>query len=206
MPEKIDLKKEWQHLYKPSAKQPQIVDVPGMAFLMLDGKGNPNTSPSYQAAVEALYGVSYALKFTSKKRLARDYVVMPLEGLWWGTPRDQHAFTEQDKGKFMWTMMILQPDHISEEMVAEAVEDVRRKKGLENLDQLRFTRFKEGTSVQILHIGAYDDEGPTVHRMHQFAYDQGYRLRGKHHEIYLSDPRRTALEKLKTILRHPIEP
>jgi len=205
MPTKIDLKKELNHLYQPTAKAPVIVNVPEMAFLMLDGAGNPNKSPAYQAAVEALYGVSYALKFMSKKRLDRDYVVMPLEGLWWGTPLGQHSFSEGDKDKFIWTMMITQPDFISPAMVAEAIEDVGRKKGLENLDALRYTRFAEGKSVHILYRGAYDDEGPTIDRMHQYAYDQGYQLRGKHHEIYLNDPRRTAPEKLKTVLRHPLE-
>ena len=205
MPTKIDLKKNLNQLYLPSVKTPVIVEVPEMAFLMLDGRGNPNTSPDYQAAVEALYAVSYALKFMSKKRLDRDYVVMPLEGLWWGTPLGQHSFSEGDKDQFIWTMMIMQPDFISAEMVAEAIEAVARKKGLENLDALRFECFAEGTSVQILYRGPYDDEGPVVASMHQFALEGGYRLSGKHHEIYLSDPRRTAPEKLKTVLRQPLE-
>lgn len=204
MSEKIDYKKTLKHLYQPSTKAPQIVDVPVMAFLMMDGEGNPNTNPAYQAAVEALYGVSYTLKFMSKKRLERDYVVMPLEGLWWGTPMGQHKFSEKDKEQFIWTMMIMQPDHITAAMVSEAVDEVRRKKGLGNLDSLRFETFEEGTAVQILHIGSYDTEGPTVARMHAFAFDRGYKLSGKHHEIYLSDPRRTPPEKLKTILRHPL--
>ncbi|MFW5714699.1 MAG: GyrI-like domain-containing protein [Brevefilum sp.] len=205
MPKKIDLKKELKHLYQPSAKEPVILDVPEMAFLMRDGAGNPNTNPDYQATVEALYSVSYTLKFLSKKRLGRDYVVMPLEGLWWGTPMGQHAFTEADKAKFKWTMMITQPEHITNAMMEEAIGEVRRKKDLENLDALRFTRFKEGTAVQILYFGPYNDEGPTVDRMHQYAFDRGYQLRGKHHEIYLNDPRRTAPEKLKTVLRHPVK-
>jgi len=204
MPEKLDLKKELKHLYKPSAREPLIVDVPDMHFLMMDGAGNPNTSPAYQQAVEALYGVAYTLKFTSKKKLGRDYVVMPLEGLWWGTPMGQHTFTEADKDQFIWTMMILQPDFITAEMVAEATAETARKKGLPNLDKLRFEAFEEGLSVQILYLGSYDDEGPTIANMHQFAFDQGYQLRGKHHEIYLSDPRRTAPDRLKTILRHPL--
>jgi len=123
-----------------------------MNFLMMDGSGNPNTSPDYQKVVEALYGVSYALKFMSKKELDRDYVVMPLEGLWWGTPMGQHVFTEADKDQFQWTMMILQPDFITMEMVEQALEDVERKKGLKNLGQLRFEAFAEGLSVQILYF------------------------------------------------------
>jgi hypothetical protein len=205
MATKIDLKVELQGLYRPSAKQAAIITVPEMNFLMMDGAGNPNTSLDYQQAVEALYGVAYALKFASKKALGRDYVVMPLEGLWWGTPMGQHLFSEEDKDKFEWTMMIMQPDFITSEMVNQAIAQVKAKKGLENLDQMRFTAFAEGLSVQILYFGAYDDEGPTIVDMHQFAFDKGYQLRGKHHEIYLSDPRRTSPEKLKTILRHPIE-
>ena len=205
MSEKLDLKKELKQLYKPSAKKPSIVDIPEMNFLMIDGAGNPNTSPDYQAAVEALYGVSYTLKFASKKELGKDYVVMPLEGLWWGTPMGKHEFTEEDKDKFIWTMMIVQPDFVTTELVEKAIEEVERKKGLQNLDKLRFETFAEGLSVQIMYFGPYNDEGPTIMNMHQFAFDQGYKLRGKHHEIYLSDPRRTAPEKLKTVLRHPIE-
>lgn len=204
MADKLDLKKEFKQLYQPSAEQPVILDVPEMAFLMLDGAGNPNTSPAYQSAVEALYGVSYTLKFMAKKQ-GRDYVVMPLEGLWWGTPLGQRSFTEADKAKFQWTMMIAQPEFITKAMVAEAVEETQRKKGLANLDELRFTRFEEGVCVQILYFGPYNDEGPTIERLHHFAYDQGYQLRGKHHEIYLNDPRRTNPTKLKTVLRHPVE-
>lgn len=204
MATKIDLKMELQGLYRPSAKQAAIITVPEMNFLMMDGAGNPNTSPDYQQAVEALYGVAYALKFASKKALGRDYVVMPLEGLWWGTPMGKHSFTEADKDQFQWTMMIMQPDFITAEMVDQAIVQVKAKKGLENLEKIRYEAFAEGLSVQILYFGAYDDEGPTIADMHQFAFDQGYQLRGKHHEIYLSDPRRTSPEKLKTILRHPI--
>jgi hypothetical protein len=204
MADKLDLKKDLKHLYQPSAKKPVILELPEMTFLMLDGAGNPNTSPAYQAAVEALYGVSYTLKFMAKKH-GRDYVVMPLEGLWWGTPQDQHSFTEADKEKFQWTMMISQPEVITEAMVAEAVEETRRKKGLANLDELRLETFQEGLCVQILYFGPYNDEGPTIRRMHRFAVDQGYQLRGKHHEIYLNDPRRTDPAKLKTVLRHPVE-
>lgn len=204
MVEKLDLKKHLKHLYQPPSKQPEIVNVLAMAFLMLDGAGNPNTSPVYQQAVEALYGVSYALKFMAKKVLGRDYVVMPLEGLWWGTRQGQHTFTEADKEKFQWRMMIYQPDFITGQMVADAKADVQRKKGFENLSQMRFETFHEGLAVQILHIGPYDGEGPTVEKLHQFAIERGFQLRGKHHEIYLGDPRRTNPGKLRTILRHPV--
>jgi len=205
MAEKLDLKRTLKHLYRPSAKKAKILEIPEMNFLMMDGSGNPNTNPDYQKTVEALYGVAYALKFASKKDLGRDYVVMPLEGLWWGTPMGQHVFTEEDKNKFQWTMMIMQPEFITEEMVRQAIEQVKAKKELENLDQMRFEAFEEGLAVHILYYGSYNDEGPTIADMHRFAFDQGYQLRGKHHEIYLSDPRRTSPEKLKTILRHPLE-
>ena len=205
MATKIDFKKELSQIYQPSRKKPVILEIPALNFLMMDGSGNPNTSSEYQQVVEALYGVAYALKFAAKKAWGRDFVVMPLEGLWWGTPMGKHVFTEEDKDKFQWTMMIMQPDFITAEMVEQAIEQVKAKKGLSNLDQLRFESFEEGLAVQILYIGSYDDEGPTITAMHQFALDQGYRLRGKHHEVYLSDPRRTSPTKLKTILRHPIE-
>lgn len=205
MTEKIDLKKQLKYLYNPSAKKAEIVDVPMMNFLMIDGQGNPNTSPDYQAAVEALYGTAYTLKFACKNQLGRDFTVMPLQGLWWGLPKHTGVFTEADKDLFQWTMMIMQPDFVADEMVTAAVEEVDRKKGLPALAKLRFEPFAEGLAVQILHIGPYDAEGPTIERLHSFAEAQGYRLRGKHHEIYLSDPRRAAPEKWRTILRHPVE-
>lgn len=204
MMEKIDLKKVLKHLYQPKATKPQIIEIPAMNFLMIDGAGNPNTSQDYQDVIGALYGVSYTLKFMCKKEQACDYVVMPLEGLWWGTPMGQHTFTESDKDQFQWTMMIMQPDFITAEMVDRAIEDVRRKKGLLQLERMRFEAFEEGWVVQIMHIGPYDEEGPTIERMHLFVFEEGYQLRGKHHEIYMGDPRRTNPAKLKTILRHPI--
>jgi hypothetical protein len=205
MMNKVDLKKDLKHLYQPKATHPEIIEIPAMNFLMIDGAGNPNTSHDYQQVVQALYGVSYTLKFICKKEQAWDYVVMPLEGLWWGTSMGQHTFTDADKDQFQWTMMIMQPDLITPEKVAHAIEELRRKKGLTQVDRIRFETFDEGWAVQIMHIGPYDEEGPTVESMHQFAFEQGYHLRGKHHEIYLGDPRRTDPTKLKTILRHPVE-
>ena len=205
MTEKLDLKKELKHLYRPSAKKAETVDVPMMSFLMIDGEGNPNTSPDYQAAVEALYGTAYTLKFACKKQLGRDFTVMPLQGLWWGISMHGGVLSEADKDQFEWTMMIMQPDFVTDEMVTAAVEEVERKKGLPALANLRFEPFAEGLAVQILHVGPYDAEGPTIERLHSYAESQGYRLSGKHHEIYLSDPRRAAPEKLKTIIRHPVE-
>ena len=200
---KIDFRKELKHLYRPSAKEFVVVDVPPMQFLMIDGHGDPNTAQEYQEAVEALYAVSYKLKFMSKKELGKDYVVPPLEGLWWA--EDMETFSaKRDKSAWDWTMMIMQPEWITQEMVEEAVKQVE-KKGLPALSKLRLETYHEGLSVQILHIGSYDEEGPTIARMHkEFIPENGYEEAGKHHEIYLSDPRKVALEKLKTVLRQPV--
>ncbi len=199
---KIDLKQELKHLYSPSRKEFSIVEVPPMNFLMIDGRGDPNTAPEYQEAVEALYGLAYHLKFTSKKQHDVDYAVMPLEGLWWA--EDMAEFSLGNKSNWQWTIMIVQPDHITAEMVDEARRALAAKKDVPALPRLRFERYDEGLSAQILYFGAYADEGPTIARMHAFIEENGYKLRGKHHEIYLGDPRRTAPEKLKTIIRQPI--
>jgi hypothetical protein len=200
---KIDFKKELKHLYGPSAKKFEVVDVPPMNFLMLDGHGDPNTAQEYKDALEALYAVSYKLKFVSKKELGKDYVVPPLEGLWWA--EDMEAFTAaRDKSAWDWTMMIMQPQWITQEMVEAAVKQVE-KKGLPALPKLCLETYHEGLAVQILHIGSYDDEAPTIAKMHhEFMPESGYEPAGKHHEIYLSDPRQVAPEKLKTVLRQPV--
>lgn len=205
---KIDLRKELRSLYAPSAKQVEVVEVPEFQFAMIDGRiepgEEPGTSPAFQQALEALYGVSYTLKFMSKLRSENpiDYTVMALEGLWWSGGE----FDFDRKDEWQWTAMILQPDHITPQMFAEALEQVRKKRG-DNpaLAKLCLERFHEGLSMQIMHIGPYADEPHTIEKMMAFARENGYRLRGRHHEIYLGDPRRTAPEKLKTILRHPIE-
>jgi len=200
---KIDFKKELKHLYQPSAKEFVVVDVPPMKFLMIDGHGDPNTAQEYQDALEALYAVSYKLKFMSKKELGKDYVVPPLEGLWWA--EDMETFTTaRDKSAWDWTMMIMQPEWIIQEMVEEAVKQVE-KKDLPALSKLYLETYHEGLSVQILHIGSYDDEAPTIARLHnEFIPENSYEEAGKHHEIYLSDPRKVAPEKLKTVLRQPV--
>jgi len=203
---KVDLKKEYTDLYRPSRKVFSIVDVPPLNFLMVDGAGDPNTAQSYREALETLYAVAYTLKFMSKVDPGIDFTVMPLEGLWWADSMDAFSTDMSDKDRWVWTAMIVQPDHINAEMVAQAVEQVRAKKNPPGLDRLRFDSYHEGLSIQILYLGAYADEGPTIAAMHQRAIDQDYGLRGKHHEIYLSDPRRTAPEKLKTVIRQPIEP
>ena len=205
MADKVDLKKELKAFYKHSAKKFSIVDLPPMQFLMVDGAGNPNTAKAYADAIETLYAVSYTVKFMMKLEHRQDYTVMPLEGLWWGTPKGQTHFTEADKDQFIWTSMIMQPDFVTPELMEEGIRRAADKKPLPAIEKLRFETFSEGLSVQVMYFGPFTDEGPTIERMHQHAFDAGYQLRGKHHEIYLSDMRRTAPEKLKTVLRHPIE-
>ncbi len=201
---KIDFKKEHRHLYQPSRKGFELLEVPPMQFLMIDGRGDPNEAPEYRAAVEALYAVSYTLKFMSKKELDKDYVVPPLEGLWWAD--DMDAFTlGRDKSQWQWTMMIMVPEWISRDLADQAKEVAAGKKDLPALPGLRCEYYKEGLSVQILHIGSYDDEAPTLERLHaEFMPSSGLTFNGHHHEIYLSDARRVPAEKLKTVLRQPV--
>lgn len=198
--EKIDYKKEFKHLYKPSPKKVDIVEVPKWNYLMIDGEGNPNTSQSFHNAVEALYSLSYTLKFMVKKgTLGINYGVLPLEGLWWAD--DMSSFSVDDKDSWKWTLMIMQPNLITEDLVKQAMEQVRTKKNPLALPLLRFESFEEGKAAQTLHIGPFSEEGPTIKRVHAFIEENGSQRRGKHHEIYLSDTRRTAPEKWRTIIR-----
>jgi hypothetical protein len=201
MTAKTDPKRELRQFY--SARQtPELVDVPELSFLMIDGHGDPNRSPRYQAAVEALYAVSYALKFAIKRGDGPDYMVAPLEGLWWA--EDMASFIVEDKSVWDWTMMIMQPAEATPELVEQTGREVAQKKQLPAATELRLQRYAEGASAQLLHLGPYADEGPTIARLHAFIQEQGYQKRGKHHEIYLGDPRRTAPERLKTIIRQPV--
>ncbi len=201
---KIDFKKELKQFYRPSAKQFEVIDVAPMNFLMIAGHGDPNTAQEYAEAVAALYAVAYKLKFMSKKSLGKDYVVPPLEGLWWA--EDMNTFTDGNKDAWLWTMMIMQPEWISPQLFDEARTQVKKAKNPPALPKMRLETYHEGLSVQIMYLGAYANEGPTIARMHTFIGDKGYEPAGKHHEIYLSDPRKVAPEKLKTILRQPIKP
>ncbi len=200
--EKFDAKKALKALYQPSQKEFSIIDVPEMNFLMIDGQGNPNTSERYTEAVEVIYSLAYAIKFQLKP-LGLEYSVPPLEGLWW--LEDMTQFSLATKDFWQWTMMIMQPPFVTKAQVDEAVDTVARKKKPAHLSEVRFEPYREGLSVQIFYLGAYVDEGPTIARMHEFAHQKGYSLAGKHHEIYLNDPRRTAPDKLKTIIRQPIQ-
>jgi hypothetical protein len=201
---KTDFKKEWKHLYKPSSKEFEIVDVPPMNFLMIDGQGDPNTAQEYQEALEALYAVAYKIKFMSKKELGKDYVVPPLEGLWWAEDMDVFT-TSGDKDDWLWTMMIMQPEWVTEELFEEARDQVGKAKAPTALSKIRLENYHEGLSVQIMHIGPYSEEGPTIHKLHhEFLPKNSFLEAGKHHEIYLGDPRKVAPEKLKTVLRQPV--
>ena len=189
-------------MYRPPSKEFTLVEVPPMSFLMIDGHGDPNAVQEYQDAVEALYAVAYKVKSMNKRQGGVDYVVPPLEGLWWAANMDE--FATGNKGAWYWTMMIMQPASITPDMVREAAEEVEKDRNLPALPKLRFETYHEGLSVQIMYVGPYEAEGPTIAGMHAFIGENGYEAAGKHHEIYLSDPRRTAPDKLKTVLRQPI--
>jgi len=200
----IDHKKIFKHLYKPSAKEVEIVNVPKMNFLMLDGIGDPNTSQEFQDAVEALFGLSYTLKFMVKKSdLLIDYAVMPLEGLWWVD--DMSQFSVENKSDWKWTLMIMQPDFINPDLVNKAIDDLRRKKDPISLSKIRFESFEEEKVAQIMYVGPFSEEGPTVEKIHQFIEENGFDRRGKHHEIYLSDIRRGNPANWKTVIRQPLK-
>lgn len=202
--DKYDIKAVHKALYSPSAKEFHVVDVPELQYIAIDGHGDPNTSPAYTDAIESLYTLAYAVKFASKKTLGRDFTVGPLEGLWRST--DMASFSRRDKNAWGWTMMISQPAWITADMIAAAREQAAKKKQLTGLSDISLRTLTEGRSVQILHIGSYDDEAPTLHRLHdEYLPENGLTFNGDHHEIYLSDARRTAPAKLKTILRQPVK-
>lgn len=199
--EKIDYRRKLKQLYQPSPNGVVQVDVPALNYLMIDGEGDPK-EPPYAEAVEALFSLSYTLKFTIKKAPhAIDYAVMPLEGLWWAD--DMSTFSVEDKSNWKWTMMIMQPEFITAEMVESAIADLKLKKRLPALAGVRFETFSEGKCAQILHIGPFTEEGPAVEKVHRFIESRGA-LTGRHHEIYLSDIRKADPAKWKTIIRQPM--
>ena len=202
--EKIDLKREWKAFYSAPGKEFELVEVPEFSFLMVDGRGDPNTAKSYREAIEGLYAVAYGLKFMSKKELKKDFAVAPLEGLWWADDPDKFH-RQLDRDSWEWTAMIHMPRWIDASMYSAACEQAGAKKELPALARMRLERYLEGLSVQIMHTGPYAQEGPTLLRLHeQYLPEHGLREAGKHHEIYLSDPRRTDPARLKTILRQPV--
>ncbi len=202
--QKIDYKKQLKQFYAASVNKIVSLDVPTLPYLMVDGRGDPNTAPAFAAAVEVLFAVAYTIKFSVKKSaLAMDYAVMPLEGLWWVD--DMANFSYADKSDWQWTAMILQPPFITADNVAAAIRAVGQKKSLAALDNVRFDTYTAGCCAQTLHIGPFSEEGPTIAKVHAFIAESGQIRVGKHHEIYLSDPRRTTPDKWKTIIRQRMQ-
>lgn len=210
----LDLKTQLKAYYQPSSKQPQIIQIPPFQFVMLDGAiepgMEPGNSPAFQQAMQALFGIAYTLKFMLKQRKDNpiDYPVMALEGLWWV---ENGEFDLNRKDNWNWTLMILQPSVVTMPIFQEALARLRKQRGDQPVfSHLRLETFEEGLCVQMMHIGPYATEPETLQRMYAYASQQGYRPRigkdGKHHEIYMGDPRKSAPEKLKTVLRHPVEP
>lgn len=200
---RYDVKRELKQYYAPKNTDWALVEVPEQRFIAIDGRGDPNTSADYAHAVEALYAVAYTIKFTSKTALGRDFVVGPLEGLWWSDRPE--VFATRAKEAWQWRMLISQPDWITDDLIDEAKQAALKKKNLPTIAEIRCERLEEGTSAQLLHVGPYDDEGPTLARLHgEYLAANDLRMSGHHHEIYLSDHRRTDPAKLKTILRQPV--
>lgn len=207
MPTKIDFKKTMKEFYQPNSKEVVLVDIPEMKFLMIDGIGSPGDSKEYQDALAVLYPIAFKTKFLSKAK-GKDYVVPPLEGLWWADDMDD--FMKENRDKWKWTMMIMQPDWVTQELINEAILKTREKKPelSELLPKLRLEKYKEGKAAQIMHVGPYSEEGPTVQKVHDFILKEGGKLDGlktKHHEIYLSDPRKVNPATMKTVIRQPFK-
>jgi hypothetical protein len=200
--ETLELKKRYSALYKASASRPALVDVPPLRFLMIDGVGGVG-DPYFQDSMGALYALAYPVKFAAKKRLSLSYPVMPSEGLYWD-PDGGPGTEPSSQNAAAWRLMLLLPDAVSAEFVDEIREKVRIKKQPPRLDDIRVQTFSEGRSVQILHVGPYADESPTVRLLFDFAEQQGHEIAGSHHEIYLNDPGKTAPDKLKTVLRYAV--
>ena len=205
MPTKVDFKKSLKELYKPSFKEVVETKVPELQFIMIDGIGSPGEAQEYLDALAVLYPVAFKIKFLSKAK-SKDYVVPPLEGLWWAD--DMKDFIEGNRDKWKWTMMIMQPDWITNEMFKKAIEQTQQKKPelSKLLPKLRLEKYKEGKVAQIMHVGPYSEEGPTVQKVHDFIQNEGGTFDGhkqKHHEIYLSDPRKANPATMKTVIRQP---
>lgn len=199
-----DIKKDKRSLYS-AKKQFEVVDVPALNFLMADGEGNPNTSPLYKDVVQALYSTAYAVRALAIDEVGKKHTVGPLEGLWWAD--DMRVFTSRDEDEWKWRLMIVQPDWVTDQLFKQGLENAIEKHDLAAGDRIRFEEYDEGKSVQVLHVGPYDQEGPTIARMHgEYMSEHGLKPRGSHHEVYLSDVRRTDPSRLRTILRQPVEP
>jgi hypothetical protein len=200
----IDLKKTYREHYTARVGKPALVDVPPRPYLMIDGKGDPNTSPQYADAIAALYPLAYGLRAAIKASTGDGYTVMPLEGLWWAD--DMTTFSVDDKGDWKWTMMICQPDLVTTDLAADVMPRVIVAKALQAGGEVRLETNGEGLSAQVMHVGPYSAEAPTIELLHAFIAEEGLQLSGKHHEIYLGDPRKSDPAKLKTIIRQPVQP
>lgn len=198
---KIDYKKELKSLYSGKKGDFNIVLVPRLKYLQIHGSGDPNTDPSYAESVEALYTIAYTIKFICKKA-EKDFVVMPLEGLWYAD--DHRVFNSREKQKWSWTMLLMIPDFVSDDIFKEAVQGSKKKKDNLKIEEVSLICLEEGLSVQTLHVGSYDDETPVISEMYKFIEENGFKFNGEHHEIYLSDPRKISSENLKTIIRQPV--
>jgi len=199
-PTKLDLRKEMKKYYQPPVGEVVAVRVPKMRFIMVEGKGAPEGS-SFQKAIQTLYGLAFTIKFGAKKTLGVDFPVMPLEGLWW---TKGGGFDPKRREDWLWTLMIMQPKLVTKGMFAKAKEELKRKKGPSALEPASLELFDEGLCVQATHVGPYSTEAETIARLEAFAKEKGYSMTGKHHEVYLGDPRRAAPSKLRTVIRHPI--
>jgi hypothetical protein len=197
---KLDLRKTFKSLYSPRAGQVELIRVPAMKYIMMDGSGAPE-GDSFHQAIGTMYNLAYTMKFRSKKLLKKDYSIMALEGLWW---IEGARFELANREDWLWTLMIVQPDFVTDKMFSNALEEVRKKKNPPGIEGARLESFEEGLCVQTMHIGPYSTESRSIARLEAFAKQHGYTMVGKHHEIYLGDPRRAAPSKLKTIIRHPV--
>ncbi|MEI7539600.1 MAG: GyrI-like domain-containing protein [Candidatus Saccharibacteria bacterium] len=202
--DKIDYKKKLSEFYAAKINKPVTITVPKMNYIMIDGRGDPNTSQDYIDAIQALYPVAYGIKFFCKKELGVDFGVMPLEGLWW--MKDMDNFSADKKDDWLWTAMIMQPDIVNKDIFEKIIKQVTEKKNPKSINKVRFSSYDEGRSAQVMYVGPYADEGPTIQNLHSYIKEQGGTIDSNnkhHHEIYFSDPRRTAPDKLKTIIRQP---
>lgn len=197
---KTDFRKEHKALYT-GARRPALIEVPPLQYLMIDGSGAP-AAPGYADAVSKLYGVAYTIRFALKKAGIVEYPVMPLQGQWWSA--DPDAFTADDRSGWQWTMMIMQPPQVTAEVVTDAMEALQRKR--KPADGVRLSVLEEGPAIQVLHVGAYADEWPTIKGLLEFGREHGHQITGKHHEIYLTPPNPDAPTKMRTLIRYPITP
>jgi len=202
---KVDFKKELKYLFSPSTEEPEIIKVPSFKYIMIDGEGDPNNNKEFGEKIGVLYGLSYTIKFMLKqdKKDPMDYVVLPLSALWCAD--DITAFAEGRKQEWKWTLMVMQPDRVTKAIYEEAKQKLIKKKNPPYIDDAYFQIYKEGQSAQLMHLGPYKDEGPNIKRLHEFFKEKGFTFNGRHHEIYLSDPRKCVPAKMKTIIRQPVK-